>query len=104
MSSGQFHFPTVQVVEDPEQVEFIVAHGTEAIGRGDGGEPRPMDLESIRGVLEQCAANPRGPPPMIVANPDIVTVEGTNLRTMPGTLAQWYEAMGGQVLSILHAS
>jgi hypothetical protein len=38
---------------------------------------------------------------MIVANPDIVTVEGTNLRTMPGTLAQWYEEMGGQVTIFL---
>lgn len=34
---------------------------------------------------------------MVVANPDIVTVHGAELRTMPGTLARWYAEAGGQV-------
>jgi ribonucleotide monophosphatase NagD (HAD superfamily) len=33
-----------------------------------------------------------------VANPDVVTVHASELRTMPGTLARWYAEEGGQVL------
>uniref|UniRef100_A0A804LUG0 Haloacid dehalogenase-like hydrolase (HAD) superfamily protein n=1 Tax=Zea mays TaxID=4577 RepID=A0A804LUG0_MAIZE len=35
--------------------------------------------------------------PMVVANPDYVTVEARDLRVMPGTLAAKYESLGGEV-------
>ena len=50
-------------------------------------------------LLRVCAARRL---PLIVANPDVVTVDGTQLRPMPGWLARQYEAMGGEVRP-LHA-
>jgi ribonucleotide monophosphatase NagD (HAD superfamily) len=49
-------------------------------------------------LLSTAASFPK-PPPLIVANPDIVTVHGNSgeLRTMPGTLAKHY----AQQLSLL---
>jgi ribonucleotide monophosphatase NagD (HAD superfamily) len=54
----------------------------------------------MRDLLLRCAAvtkRTNRPIPMIVANPDLVTVDGKELRTMPGTLAKWYQAAGGEV-------
>lgn len=81
---------------DPEQADFILAHGTEALGRGDGAPAVPASLDEMLALLARCAARERGIP-MIVANPDIVTVSGSELRTMPGTLARHYAGMGGEV-------
>eukprot|EP00878_Enallax_costatus_P005812 GHUV01006097.1.p2 GENE.GHUV01006097.1~~GHUV01006097.1.p2 ORF type:complete len:155 (+),score=71.30 GHUV01006097.1:1045-1509(+) len=35
--------------------------------------------------------------PIVVANPDLVTVDGASLITMPGTLAKYYKQLGGTV-------
>ncbi|XAR71063.1 Phosphoserine phosphatase [Bertholletia excelsa] len=83
----------LQVVENVEEAEFILAHGTEALGLSSG-TARPMKLEDLEEVLEQCAAKNI---PMVVANPDFVTVEARALRVMPGTLAAKYEQLGGEV-------
>ncbi|KAM7280465.1 hypothetical protein ACFE04_007599 [Oxalis oulophora] len=83
----------LQVVENAQEAEFILAHGTEAIGLSNGGA-RPMSMEDLEKILEDCASKKI---PMVVANPDYVTVEARALRVMPGTLAAKYEKLGGEV-------
>lgn len=68
----------LEVTTDPQQAEFVLAHGTEALGRStDGSAAEPCSLDSMRTLLEQCA--PRRLP-LVVANPDVVTVAGSELR------------------------
>ena len=62
-------------MENVEDAEFILAHGTEALGLPS------MKLEELEKILESCAAKKI---PMVVANPDFVTVEARALRVMPG--------------------
>ncbi|KAK2970666.1 hypothetical protein RJ640_026710, partial [Escallonia rubra] len=83
----------LKVVESAEEAEFVLAHGTEALGLNSGGA-LAMKLEGLEKILEQCAAKKI---PMVVANPDFVTVEARDLRVMPGTLAAKYEELGGEV-------
>lgn len=93
--SEPLHLLHTQVVTDPKHADFILAHGTEALGRGDGAEPEPIELDQIQALLKQCAD--AGGKPMLVANPDIITVSGRSLLPMPGKLGQWYKGMGGEV-------
>ncbi|XP_022878250.1 uncharacterized protein LOC111396159 isoform X2 [Olea europaea var. sylvestris] len=83
----------LQVVDNVEEAEFILAHGTEALGLPSGAALSMM-LEDLEKILEQCVAKKI---PMVVANPDFVTVEARALRVMPGTLAATYEKLGGEV-------
>lgn len=83
----------LQVVENVEDAEFILAHGTEALGHPSGAAS-PKKLEELENILEHCAAKRI---PMVVANPDFVTVEARALRVMPGSLAAKYEELGGEV-------
>lgn len=69
-------------MENVAEAEFILAHGTEALGQASGSV-RPMKLEDFEKILEQCAAKRI---PMVVANPDFVTVEARSLRVMPGKM------------------
>ena len=59
--------------------------GAQALGQPGGAEAKPTELEALRALLPACAA--RGLP-MLVANPDIVTVDASFLVAMPGQLAQ----------------
>ena len=77
-----------------EEAEFVLAHGTEALGAGDGMEPTPISLEEIKEILRVAAAKNL---PLLIANPDIVTVDKSYLRLMPGTFGRWYTEMGGKV-------
>lgn len=67
-------------MDSVEEAAFILAHGTEAIGQSSG-TARPMELQDLEKILEDCAAKNI---PMVVANPDYVTVEARALRIMPG--------------------
>ena len=87
----------LETVTDPEEADFLLAHGTEAInGAGTNDEQRAAGcvdtpLEDMRKVVERAAARNL---PLIVANPDVVTVGGdAGLLPMPGTLARWYAEM-----------
>ena len=60
-------------------------HSMQALGQPGGAEARPMSVEALRALLPACAA--RGIP-MLVANPDVVTVDAEMLVPMPGMLAQ----------------
>lgn len=84
----------VEVVgHDVGSADFILAHGTEAVGTSEG--PEESSLDEMKRLLEKAAE--RGLP-MVVANPDLVTVSGPQLVTMPGTLAKFYEDIGGGIV------
>ena len=85
-----------QVVDNPADADFVLAHGTEAIGQPHGAEPQDATMQHINALLQSCAKQ-QVPPPMVVANPDIVTVSGSDLIPMPGTLAEYYAGLGGKV-------
>jgi ribonucleotide monophosphatase NagD (HAD superfamily) len=96
---------TVVGEADLERADFILAHGTESVGAAGSGDdpgrgpPTPRSLGDLRALLASAARLPR-PPPLLCANPDLVTVDGGSLVTMPGTLAAWYEEAGGPVLRL----
>lgn len=83
----------LQIVENPDNADFVLAHGTEAL-RMENGDLKPASLDELEALLSICAA--RGIP-MVVANPDHVTVEARDLKIMPGTLGLKYESLGGHV-------
>ncbi|KAJ3681405.1 hypothetical protein LUZ60_015894 [Juncus effusus] len=83
----------LEVVSEVNEADFILAHGTEAIGTGSG-TANPINLEGLFEILGFCVKRNI---PMVVANPDFVTVEARDLRIMPGTLAAKYEELGGEV-------
>lgn len=104
----------LEVTQDPDAAEFILAHGTEALGeqagescpdgtsagRGGGDNSDACGLEGLRERMLRCAERSRRTGqsiPMVVANPDVVTVHGSELRVMPGTLAREYREAGGEV-------
>eukprot|EP00250_Pteridium_aquilinum_P011489 c20102_g1_i1 orf=327-1043(-) len=72
----------LEVMETPEVADFILVHGTEALGLGNGGA-KLASLDELEMVLALSAA--RGIP-MVVANPDHVTVEARDLKIMPGSI------------------
>ena len=68
----------LEVTTDPQQADFILAHGTEALGTStDGSAAQPCSLDAMRELLGRCAPRKL---PMVVANPDVVTVAGSELR------------------------
>ena len=82
------------MVKDVKEADFVLAHGTEVLGLGDGKTPIKLALEDIKDILQKAVGREL---PLIVANPDVVTVSGNSLVPMPGTFAQWYKAFGGEV-------
>lgn len=83
----------LQIVSNVDDAEFILVHGTEALGL-PSGDPLPKSLDELEQVLVLGSEKRL---PMVVANPDYVTVEARELRVMPGTLAAKYESFGGEV-------
>ncbi|XVF14507.1 hypothetical protein REPUB_Repub09cG0066600 [Reevesia pubescens] len=82
----------LRVVENVEEANFILAHGTKALGL-TLGSVCPMNLEDLEKILKHCTTKRI---PMVVANPDFVTVEAKALSIIPGTLAAKYEKFGGE--------
>lgn len=84
------------VGKEVDTADCILAHGTEALGmRADGTGAELCSIDEMEQILTECSE--REGVPMIVANPDLVTVHGDELRVMPGTLAAHYESRGGEV-------
>jgi len=86
-------------VADVRDADFILAHGTEAVNapgasdaeRFENGGARDVSLDAMYEMLEAAAERNL---PMVVANPDLVTVGGdAGLLPMPGTLARRYREM-----------
>lgn len=65
-----------------EEADFVLAHGTEALGL-PSGSVSPMPLDELEKILEKSAA--RGLPHDRCQNPDYVTVEENVFHIMPGT-------------------
>lgn len=63
----------LSVVTEPSQCEFILAHGTEGTGLPDG-DVKLSSRAEMEGLMKRCAQ--LGNRPMVIANPDIVTVAG----------------------------
>ena len=78
-------------VTDVEQADFVLAHGLEALSSADGA-PAPVSLDDIQRLLRAAAARRL---PLVIANPDIVTVDTTHLVPMPGQCGLWYAEYGG---------
>ena len=79
-------------VTDPELANFVLAHGMEAISGGSKQPAQTVSLEDIK-ILLRVAARRRLP--LIIANPDVVTVDTTYLVPMPGMCGVWYKEFGG---------
>ena len=79
----------IELVQSVADADFILAHGMEAIG---GATPKHVTLDDLQSLLRQAAT--RGLP-LIIANPDVVTVDTTHLVPMPGQLGVWYSHMAG---------
>ncbi|CAG9465664.1 unnamed protein product [Pedinophyceae sp. YPF-701] len=80
----------------PADIDFVMAHGTECVG-APGGALVPMEVDAMVALLQKCAKEKPGLK-MVLANPDIVTVDGSQLRPMPGYLARAFREAGGGVL------
>ena len=85
-----------------EIADFVLMHGVEAIGKtklqknGTFSEDlETIDIESLLALLNKCAERHL---PLIVANPDVCTVDGNQnqLQLMPGWFARQYDNMGGK--------
>jgi len=84
----------LEPVEDPEGCDFILVHGTEAVG---GGAVVFKELKELKELLRTASARRV---PLVCANPDLVTVAGSGsaMAVMPGTLAKYYADLGGPVI------
>ena len=78
---------SIERPEDVDACDFVLAHGVEAFGRGDGEKELSVSDETMRLMIERAAEKKK---PLVVANPDVVTVSGDELVMMPGTLATYY--------------
>ena len=85
------------MTQEPDEADFVLAHGTEALGFGDLRDPQPCSVADMQQLLSQCARRIDRQVPLVVANPDFVTVDGAALRVMPGSLGRFYEGLGGKV-------
>jgi hypothetical protein len=63
----------IEVTTDADKADFILAHGTEALGI-PGGRVEPRSMDDLKAILKLCGE--LGSRPMVIANPDIVTVSG----------------------------
>ncbi|WP_084044675.1 HAD superfamily hydrolase (TIGR01459 family) (plasmid) [Ensifer sp. WSM1721] len=68
----------------PKNADFI-------LNTGAGGQE---EIDGATEVLQECASRKL---PMICANPDLVVLIGNQLVICAGTLAEQYEALGGDV-------
>ena len=79
-------------VTDPEDADFVLAHGMEVVSRGSAQAALPVSLADIQSLLRVAA---RRRLPLVIANPDVVTVDTTKLVPMPGQCGVWYAEYGG---------
>lgn len=78
--------------------DFILAHGTEGFSVANG-DVISVPLEELRALCREVGER-RPDVKFFCANPDLVTVDGPELRIMPGTLAADFEEMGGKAIRL----
>ena len=79
-----------------DEIDVIIAHGTDGLTVADGSV-ETYGYEALEDICVQVAQNGKNVP-FFCANPDVVTVDGGELRTMPGSLGRAYEGAGGKVV------
>jgi ribonucleotide monophosphatase NagD (HAD superfamily) len=72
--------------------DFILASGFEVLSTGEDGPNMPISKVGLRTMLAEAAAARL---PLVLANPDEVTVGRDALTPMPGMLAKWYSEIPG---------
>ena len=83
-------------VTDVTAADFVLVHGMEAVVNGLGSA-QLLDLNSIKELIRVAA---RINLPLIIANPDIVTVDPQISLPLPGQAALWYAECGGAASSV----
>ena len=83
-------------VSDISAADFVLVHGMEAVVNGSGTAER-VSLECVRSHIK-CAARMRVP--LVIANPDVSTVDPHFTIPLAGQTAQWYLEEGGPPSSI----
>jgi HAD superfamily hydrolase (TIGR01459 family) len=78
----------LELVEEPEEADFLLTTGLEI---------PPLTLGDYRQIVERAAARDL---PMICSNPDKVAPVGGALQIAPGSVAEIYEQLGGQVFYV----
>ena len=92
----------VEIAKSVEEADFVVAHGAEVWYQGDENNV-PLEgfmtngsFEVLGPILDACRKKNL---PMICPNPDfIVRFADNSIGYMPGTMAQYYENSGGNVV------
>ncbi|KAA8495822.1 hypothetical protein FVE85_1977 [Porphyridium purpureum] len=81
---------------DTDRTDFVLTHGVEGVSvrEADADAVLRMAFPEMLALMRNAAKNDR---PLLCANPDMVTVDGGQLRDMPGKLAAEYERHGGPV-------
>ena len=80
-------------VTDVQQADFVLAHGLEAITTGADTPAQAVTMDEVRDIVKGAAARSL---PLVIANPDVVTVDRTHLVPMPGYTGKIYvEDYGG---------
>jgi ribonucleotide monophosphatase NagD (HAD superfamily) len=81
----------LNITQDVFQAEFILAHGTEVLGAGEGQVERACDEKLVKEILKQAAARRL---PMIVANP-VSSVASRHLASSHlWGAASWFAGLG----------
>lgn len=75
----------VEIVEDPEAADFVLATGLSVDG---------MSLDPVEGQIQAALARDL---PMVCANPDLKVMRGPAWELCAGSMAKRYEELGGQV-------
>lgn len=83
---GLFDALPIEIVPAVGQADFVLTTGV---------HDRGATLEQYEAVLQEIAARRL---PMICANPDLVVMHAGRLEYCAGSLAQRYEALGGEVV------
>lgn len=83
----------------PRKIELVLCHGVDGISMRDGSvsEVPYSVIERYLHIL----AREQPSIPFVCANPDLVTVAGSELRTMPGSLAETFAQAGGTSVTLL---
>ena len=87
------------VGRDIDRAQFVLMHGCDGLGAsvpGSNGNKEDVERVSqleLTELLAQCAA--RGLV-LLIANPDVVTVDGGTNVIMPGYYARVYDKLGGE--------
>lgn len=84
---------------DPKSIDIVLCHGVDGVSNPNGTVSAvPYNIIERYLIL---LAKERADLPFVCANPDLVTVAGSSLRTMPGSLAKTFKNAGGLNVKLL---